>query len=168
MAVASEEGAQICNISIGSRETAQRQIQLATQITTRSDLRVMVRNETGPVQVGGKAMFAIEVANEGGRKAVDVNVKVVLPPSLKVVPAEGQQMVYEGDSIVFTEPQIEAGKKVLIKFSAIGQAQGEHIVRSEIRFDGSERRLMAEDSVLIYNVEEARVSESLTPDVLRR
>ena len=168
MAVVTEPGAQVCDITVGSEETSNKQISLQTMVTTRANVSVQIKNDSGPVQVGGRATFTVEVANRGSRKATDVNVRVELPESLKPVAMDGQQINIDGNSINFAEPEIMPGKKSVFRFAAIGQASGEHLVRSVTEVDGSERKTIAEDTVFVYEVDEARVSESLTPDVPRR
>ena len=167
MAVAEKEGDLTCNISVDSHETAEKQIQLATNITTRANLNVSIKNDSGPVQVGGQAIFTVELENDGSRKAVDVNVKVELPAGLQAVTTDSQKLSISGNTISFTEPQIGPDRKVSFQFSATGLAPGEHLVRTETLIEGSQRRMIAEDTVFVYSVDEARVSESLTPAVNR-
>lgn len=168
MAIASEEGDQVSMITVGSHETAEKQIRLATRVTTRANVSVAIKNASGPVQVGGKALFAVELANTGSRQAIDVNVTIELPESLRAVESESQKLTQVGNKITFTEPQIGPGRKVAFQFAAVGVNSGEHVVRTVTQIEGSERRVVAEDSVFVYDVSEARVSESLKPDVPRR
>jgi uncharacterized repeat protein (TIGR01451 family) len=168
MSTVTEEGDQVCNFLVDSHETGEKQIQLTTRVTTRADVAVQIKNLSGPVQVGGKALFEVQVTNRGSRKATDVNVRVELPESLQAVPMDSQKVVIEGNTVLFTEPQIAPEKATTFKFTAIGKAGGEHVVRTITQSDGSERRTTAEDTVFVYEVDEARVSESLTPSVLRR
>ncbi len=168
MAIASEEGEQISMITVGSRETSEKQIRLTTRVTTRANVSVAIKNASGPVQVGGKALFAVELANTGSRQAIDVNVTVELPDSLRAVESDSQKLTQVGNKITFTEPQIGPGRKVAFQFAAVGVTSGEHVVRTVTQIEGSERRVVAEDSVFVYDVSEARVSESLKPDVPRR
>ncbi len=168
MSTVTEEGDQVCDFLIDSHETAEKQIQLTTKVTTRADVGVQIKNLSGPVQVGGKALFEVQVANRGSRKATDVNVRVELPESLQAVPMDSQKVIIEGNTVLFTEPQIAPEKSTSFKFTAIGKAGGEHVVRTITQIEGSERRTTAEDTVFVYEVDEARVSESLTPTVPRR
>ena len=126
-----------------------------------------MKNNSGPVQVGGKAIFAVELANNGSRKAVDVNVKVQLPESLRAVTPDSQKVSIDGNTVSFIEPQIGPGRKVSFEFSTVGLVSGEHIVRTETQIEGSERRVIAEDTVFVYDIDEARVSESLKPSFQR-
>lgn len=168
MALAEKEGNLVCNISVDSHETGEKVINLGTNITTRANLNVELKNNSGPVQVGGKAIFAVELANNGSRKAVDVNVKVQLPESLRAVTPDSQKVSIDGNTVSFIEPQIGPGRKVSFQFSAVGLESGEHIVRTETQIEGSERRVIAENTVFVYDIDEARVSESLKPSFERR
>ena len=168
MALAEKDGNLVCNISVDSHETGKKVINLATKVTTRANLSVALKNNSGPVQVGGKAVFAVELANNGSRKAVDVNVKVQLPESLRGVTPDSQKVSIDGNTVSFIEPQIGPGRKVSFQFSAVGLVSGEHIVRTETQIEGSERRVIAEDTVFVYDIDEARVSESLKPSFQQR
>jgi uncharacterized repeat protein (TIGR01451 family) len=162
-ATAVEEGQQVCNIVIQSNETLVKEFRLATQVTTRADLKVSIKNMTGPVQVGGRAEFLVEVENMGSRQANEINVSISLPESLMPVKDEpnGAQPVDNG--MVFNEPHVAPGEKVSFRFAAIGVTIGEQVVRSTLEAAGSKRKVISEDSVFVYDVDEARVSESLSP-----
>jgi len=168
MATAETEGDLVCNISVDSHETAKKQINLATRVTTRANMSVALKNNSGPVQVGGKAIFAVELANDGSRQAMDVNVKVELPASLRLVPNDSQKFSISGNTITFIEPQVGPGQNASFEFAAVGVEAGEHVVRTETQIEGSERRVIAEDTVFVYDIDEARVSESLKPSFIQR
>ena len=168
MATSKKEGDLVCSISVDSHETAEKQIKLATRVTTRANMSVALKNNSGPVQVGGKAIFAVELANDGSRQAMDINVKVELPASLRLVPNDSQKFSISGNTITFVEPQIAPGKNASFEFAAIGIEAGEHVVRTETQIEGSERRVIAEDTIFVYDIDEARVSESLKPTVIQR
>ena len=168
IALAEKAGDLVCDITVDSHETAEKQIMLATRVTTRANLSVALKNNSGPVQVGGKAAFVVELANDGSRQAVDVKVKVELPPSLQAVATDSQKIAISGNTVSFIEPQIGPGRTVSFEFSALGVEAGEHVVRTETKIEGSERRVIAEDTVFVYDIDEARVSESLTPSVIQR
>ena len=164
-ATALEEGQQTCNIMVSSNETREKEIVLGTKVITRADLSVRIRNISGPVQVGGKAEFVIDVENKGSRRASDVNVRVLLPETLMAV--KGMDVDRSENAIIFGEPQISPGEKATFKFSVVGVAAGEQVVRSVLEVGGTERKVIAEDTVFVYEVDEARVSESLSPVVPR-
>ena len=166
-ATAIKEGQQVCNILISSNETLEKEFRLATEVTTRADLTVRVQNLTGPVQVGAKAEFLIEVENQGTRQATDVNVNIALPESLMAV-KNGLNPDQTENALSFTEPLVAPGQKVIFKFTAVGVSKGDHVVRCSLQAAGSDRKVISENSVYVYEIAEARVSESLAPVVPRR
>ena len=165
-AIASQEGQQICNILVISDDTVKKEFRLATQVITRADLNVGIKNQSGPVQVGSKAEFLVEVENNGSRAANDVKVNVVLPGSL-VVAKDTPNYNQSNNSITFTDPTIAPGQKKIFRFSAVGEAQGDHIVRSTLQTSGSGKKLISEKSIYVYDSDETRVSEALNPVLVR-
>ena len=166
-ATAIKEGLQVCSILVSSDETLEKEFRLSTQVTTRADLTVRIKNQTGPVQVGAKAEFLVEVENQGSRQASNIDVEVVLPESLMPI-KDDQTSDGEKNALTFTEPLVEPGQKITFKFTAVGVSQGDHVVRSTLRAEGSERKVITENSVYVYDVDQTRVSESLSPVVPRR
>ena len=164
-ATALKEGSQNCGILVSSNETQDKQISLMTQVVTRADLSVQITNLTGPVQVGAKAEFLVTVENKGSRRASDVGVEIALPESL--MPVKDGDVVQNTSSIQFQEPLVGAGQKTTFKFAAVSVASGEHVVRSVLQADGSERKIIAEDTIYVYEVDQTRVSESISPAVPR-
>jgi hypothetical protein len=166
-ATAVTEGVQVCNIQVSSNETPAKEIKLLTQVVTRADLSVRIKNLTGPVQVGGKAEFLVEVENQGSRTANDVNVQIALPESLMPIDKNKVSIDQSENGIAFSEPEVAPGQKVSFKFTAVGVVEGEHVVRSILKTAGSQRQLVSEDVVLVYEVAESRVSESVSGTVGR-
>ena len=164
-AVSSEPGEQVCRIVVASNETRKSEFMLKTAIAARADLSIDMANNSGPVQVGSKATFDVNVVNKGSQSASDVEVTVELPPSLMVVAKDNTGVtVDEGsNSITFLSSQVKAGKKLSFNFTAVGVAKGEHVVRSALTAGGSARRIIVEESVYVYETNESRVSENLTP-----
>ncbi|MEM7782320.1 MAG: hypothetical protein AAF939_17545 [Planctomycetota bacterium] len=165
--LATGEGNQVCNILVSSKQTRDKELRLATKVTTRADMSVRILNQTGPVGVGGKAEFIVEVSNQGSRQAQDVAVQIELPPTLGTVSGNGSIQQFE-NGYLFTEPSVAPGKSVSFRFSVKGAKAGEHIVRSSLVTGESKQKLISEDTVYVYEVDETRVSESLSPVVPRR
>ena len=162
-ATATKPGQQVCNIMVSSKETRQKEFKLTTQIATRANLSINMQNQSGPVRVGGNATFDVVIENRGSSSASDVEVTIELPESL--MPVENADLfVDEGaNKITFIDSQLARGEKRQFKFEVVGVAQGEHIVRSVLKTSKSERRVIVEDSVFVFETNEARVSENLSP-----
>ena len=164
-ATALKEGSQNCGILVSSNETQDKEISLLTQVVTRADLSVQIANLTGPVQIGAKAEFLVTVENKGSRQASDIGIEIALPESL--MPVKDGNVVQNTSSIMFEEPLVGAGQKATFKFTAVGVTGGEHVVRSVLKADGSERKVIAEDTIYVYEIDQTRVSESTSPVVPR-
>ena len=164
-AVSTQPGEQVCRISVASNETRKSEFMLKTAINVRADLSIDMANNSGPVQVGSKASFDVNVVNKGSQSASDVEVVIELPPSLMVVAKDNTGVVVDeaANSISFLSSQVKPGKKLSFAFTALGVAKGEHIVRSALKAGGSERRIIVEESVYVYETNESRVSENLKP-----
>ncbi len=164
-AVSSVPGEQVCRIVVGSNETRQSEFTLKTEINARADLSIDMANNSGPVQIGSKATFDVHVTNKGSQSADDVEVTVELPSSLMAVAKDNVGVVVDeaSNSITFVSHQVKPGKKLSFSFNAVGVAKGEHVVRSALTAGGSARRVIVEESVYVYETNESRVSENLTP-----
>jgi uncharacterized repeat protein (TIGR01451 family) len=138
---------------------------LKTAIAARADLSIDMANNSGPVQVGSKATFDVNVVNKGSQSASDVEVTIELPPSLMVVAKDNTGVIVDEstNSMTFLSSQVKPGKKLSFTFTALGVAKGEHVVRSALSAGGSERRIIVEESVYVYETNESRISENLTP-----
>ena len=166
-ALATKPGQQVCSILISSKETQEKEFKLTTEIASRADLSIDMKNNGGPVRVGGKATFEVVIENRGSSSASDVEVAIELTDSLMPV-KNSDLFVDEGaNKIMFIDSQLARGEKRSFKFEVVGVAQGEHVVRSILKTSESERRVIVEDSVYVFEANEARVSENLSPVIPR-
>lgn len=166
-ALATKPGQQVCSIMISSKETQEKEFKLTTEVASRADLSIDMKNNSGPVRVGGKATFDVVIENRGSSSASDIEVAIELPESLMPV-KKTDLFVDEGDNkIMFIDTKLARGEKRSFKFEVVGVAQGEHVVRSVLKTSASERRVIVEDSVFVFETNEARVSEALSPVIPR-
>jgi uncharacterized repeat protein (TIGR01451 family) len=166
-ATAMQPGEQICRILVSSNDTREKEVALKTIVATRADLSINLNNVGGPIQVGNEAEFLVVVENRGSSLANEIQIQVELPESMRPVNHANAFVEENENSILFMDTKLEPGKTREFRFKAVGVAKGEHIVRSTLQVTGSERRVIAEDSVYIYEPAEARVSESLSPTIPR-
>jgi len=136
-------------------------------IVTRADLSIRMKTVGGPVQVGTPTDFIVYVENRGSNMANESQIEIQLPEGLRPSrPEEG--IVDKASNVVkFSDANLKPGETREFKFSALAVSEGEQIVRSMLRADGSEQRIIAENSVFVYQPTQARVSESLTPAFTR-
>ena len=162
-----EEGQHSCVIEINSDQTVAKEFRINTMVATRADVSLNISNETGPAQIGAETAFDIVVENRGSRSAEDVQVVVELPVSLSPVLSDDYTINQYENSIQFSLADVKAGEKKSLRFAAVGSAQGEHVVRSRLTMSGSARQIIAEDSVYVFESDQARVGEKLEPQIRR-
>lgn len=162
-ALATKPGQQICSILISSKETREKEFKLTTEVASRADLSINMKNDGGPVRVGGKATFDVVIENRGSSSASDVEVAIELPESLMPVKSTDLFVDEGANTIMFIDSQLARGEKRTFTFEVVGVAKGEHVVRSVLKTSASERRVIVEDSVYVFETNEARVSENLSP-----
>lgn len=162
-ALATKPGQQVCSILISSKETREKEFKLTTQVASRADLSIDMKNNSGPVRVGGKATFDVVVENRGSSSASDVEVSIELPESLMPVKNTDLFVDEAANKVMFIDAQLARGEKRSFQFEVVGVAKGEHVVRSILKTSESERRVIVEDSVYVFETNEARVSENLSP-----
>jgi hypothetical protein len=113
-------------------------------------------------------VFLVSVENHGSRQANDVRVTIDLPESLMPVKDKNSQAGSEFENgLVFDQPLIAPGQNVTFKFTAVGVSQGDHVVRSTLQLGGTDRKVISEDSVYVFEVNQTRVSEALSPVIPR-
>ena len=166
-AVATKIGKQTSTISIASDQTFERDFQLTTVVASRPDVSINISNEGGPVQVGSPTKSKISVVNRGSSNAGNVTVNVELPSSLSPLEDKSYAVSQHTNTITFNPMDLKPGAKQELEFSTIGINQGEHVVRSVLQLDGSQRRIIAEDSVFIFESDESKVGEALRPAIRR-
>ena len=161
-------GKQVCMLAIRSNETQSEQIELVTEVATRADVSINLSNQGGPVEVGGKTEFVITVTNKGSSVATDVEVQVELAAALMPVQFENYVLNELDNSVRFSPINIEPGESKEFLFAAVSVSKGEHVVRGVVITGGSQRRLIAEDSVYVFESDQSKVSESLQPTIHKK
>ena len=129
-ALATKPGQQVCNILISSKETREKEFKLTTEVASRANLSIDMKNNGGPVRVGGKATFDVVVENRGSSSASEVEVAIELPESLMPVKSTDLFVDEATNKIMFIDSQMATGEKRSFSFEVVGVAKGEHVVRS--------------------------------------
>ena len=167
-AVATDDGEKVCRIRVASDETNEKEVSLKTLIATRAELSIQMQNIGGPVQVGNEATFVVVVENRGSSTANDLEIEVQLPAGMRPASPKYGNVDEDSNAILFADSALGAGKTREFRFSTVGVAKGEHVVRSSLQAGSSKQRIIVENSVFVYEPAQARVSESLQPTVPRR
>ena len=166
-AAAITEGEQVCRVIVHTKEMPAKEFKLGTQVTSRSDVSISIRDAGQPVGIGSKVDFSIELNNRGGRDAQQSEVVVDLPPGLSPIDQAGYLVNQGQNQILFQNVTIKANHTTTLRFTCAANQQGDHIVRSTIHTPGSDQGVSAEDSVFIFESKETKVSDALKPQLRR-
>ncbi len=161
------EGQHTCSITVTSEETIEKEFRINTVVATRPDVSISINSDDGPAQIGSPTRFEIVVSNTGSGSAEGVQIQVELPVSLAPVISDDYVINQYENSIQFNANEVKPGEKRTFTFSAVGSEQGEHVVRSRLSMTGSERQIIAEDSVYVFESDQAKVGQKLEPQIRR-
>ncbi len=160
-------GRQVYQVAASCQETRTEKFELITEVQTRSNVSINVNSQSGPVEIGSPAKFSVWVENKGSSAAEGVEVIVELPPALMAVPQEHFSVGDLDNTLRYPSIDLKAGEKKELVFEASGANKGEHVVRAILTVKDSARRLIAEDSVFVFETDLSKVSESLQPEIRR-
>ena len=160
-------GNQSFDVMVTSKDIGSKQMAIKTIVQGRPDLSIRLSDGGEPVGIGSKSDFTIEVSNHGSTIANSVNVQVQLPGALMAVNQEHYSIDPSGNYIQFGELNITPGKSKILKFRVVAVTEGEHIVRGSVSIQGSSQSISTENSIFVFEAQNAKVSEALTPDVRR-
>ena len=166
-AKAIKPGNQTFDVMVTSKEIGSKQMALTTNVQGRADLSVRLFDAGEPVGIGNKSEFTIEVSNQGSTTADNVNVQIQLPSALMAVNQENYSIDPSGNFIQFNSIDIAPGKAKTLKFKVVAVTEGEHVVRGSVSIEGSAQTISSENSIFVFESQNAKVSEALTPDVRR-
>jgi hypothetical protein len=167
LTLTTQQGLQDCLFTVKSQQTKEKTIQLTTNVVTRPELAIKLQNQSGPVAVGGKVQFLVIVENTGSSCAENIAIKVEFPETLAVDQQDQMEVLGIGNQISFDAAKLEPGQKREFRFVAVANEKGEHVVRTILTTSESQRHLVSEGGVYVYEVNENRVSELLSPAVIR-
>jgi uncharacterized membrane protein len=166
-AKAGQVGTQMCQLYVETKETASRQMTLQTDVRGRADLSIRVMDSGDAVGVGSKTDFNVEITNVGSQVAEQVELQIELPAGLMPVNQPGYAIDPTGNNITFNSMKIEPGETKKLQFKVVAVNEGEHVVRATVSMDGSNSTISSEDSVFVFEAENAKVSEALVPELRR-
>ena len=162
-----EEGQHSSSIFVKSDQTVDKEFRINTMVATRADVSISISNDNGPIQIGAATIFNIAVENKGSRTANGVEIAVELPSALAPGVSDNYSINQYENTIQFSATDIRPGETKNYSFKAVGSAQGEQVVRSRLIMSGSEREIIAEDSVYIYESDQSKVGQKLVPQIRR-
>jgi len=124
----------------------------ATQCQAVADLVLEIDDPSGPVPVGGEAMYKVHVRNRGSKGAEGIDTVVYFSNGIEPVSVEGgPHEIKPGMVVLKTIKSIEAGKEVVFKIKARADVAGNHRFRAEMNCQQLDTKLTAEEATLFYS-----------------
>jgi hypothetical protein len=146
-----------------------------TKVEAIADLKLVVNDPQGPIQVGQDAVYEIEVLNRGSKAAQDVKLVAQFSEGIEPATAAGHDAEIVPGQVVF-EPiaTVPAGGKITLRITARATVSGNLRFRAELNCGSPETKLVAEESTRFYGQAPAAtgkpsaVSASREPTPARR
>jgi hypothetical protein len=116
-----------------------------TQVEALADLKLHVEEPSGPMPVGGEAVYQVRLVNRGTKAAEKVRVVVQFGPGIEPVEAQGGKAALSNGQAVF-EPlaQVAAGSEVVLTVKARIEKPGNQAFRVEVKGGEPEAKLVSE------------------------
>ncbi len=135
--------------------TADGELNAAAGATTRveaiADLVLDVQDPTGPVPVGGEAVYELHIRNRGSKAASEVQVFVYFSRGVEPTSADGARHRIAPGQVVFSPiTSVAAGGERVLKIRAKAEADGNHIFRAEVHCKPLGTRLVSEETTHFY------------------
>ncbi len=117
----------------------------ATNVEALANLKLQVSEPTGPIVVGGEALYEVRVVNRGTKSATGVKIVVQFAEGLEPSEAIGAASKLASGQAVF-EPlaEILPGKEVVLKVKTRAEKAGNHAFRVEVKAGEPETKLVSE------------------------
>ncbi len=116
-------------------------------------LRLEMRDQEDPVELGKRVTYLIDVTNTGSLPANEVEIKAILPPELKLVRAKGPSAAQvNGQEIVFAKvSDVKEGQTLKYTIEAEALKPGDVRFRVELRAQTLQQPVLEEEPTRIYN-----------------
>ncbi len=123
----------------------------ATRVEAMADLVLDVKDPSGPVPVGGDALYELRIRNRGTKTAKNVQVVTYFSNGIEPLEANGCPHQIRSGQVTFSPiPSVAAGEDVVLTIRARAETAGNHIFRTEVHCRASGSRLVSEESTLFY------------------
>ncbi len=105
-----------------------------------SAVNFQIANKSGPIEVGGQAVYEIRMSNQGSKAATNVRLTAQVPSELKLVSADGPvRYKIEAQQIIF-EPLRSLAPKSEVTFTVTAQALAAGDLRLQVQLASDDLR----------------------------
>ena len=146
-------------VTLVSKETKAKTINLPTVIETRADVSMSLRSANDPIPAGEATEYVVLVENNGTSPAKNVTVQIELPSTWVAISKGDTELTQAQRTLDFVIDDLPAKEKRELRFKAGSNTPGEYVVRAKLSTGSSRISLTAEDSTLVYKSDSQRVSD---------
>ncbi len=139
-----------------------------TTVEAFADLHLLMEDPVAPAAVGREVTYGLTLTNRGSKVANNVRVIAQFSEGVEPVRGEGcQARIAPGQ--LFFEPikRLEPGQTIALKVIALADQAGMHRFRAEVRSEGTEQKLVQEESTQYLNRSGGRIASPPTQSVIR-
>ena len=150
--VLARDGENPVHVRIEGESAESRSTSLVTNVRGIADLKLLVNDSPGPVELGNLAIYEIEIVNRGTKAATDVQVVGQFGFGIEPVKTEGKRSeLIPGQAIFDPIDSIGPGESIKLKVFAKADAAGSHKFRAVVQCAAPETKLVQEEMTVFLS-----------------
>ena len=150
--VLARDGENPVHVRIEGESAESRSTSLVTNVRGIADLKLLVNDSPGPVELGNLAIYEIEIVNRGTKAATDVQVVGQFGFGIEPVKTEGKRSeLIPGQAIFDPIDSIGPGESIKLKVFAKADTAGRHKFRAVVQCAAPETKLVQEEMTVFLS-----------------
>jgi uncharacterized repeat protein (TIGR01451 family) len=122
-----------------------------TRVEAIADLKLEVRDPTGPIPVGDEAAYEVRIHNRGTKAAEGIDLVVFFSEGLEAISAEGGEHDIGAGQVIFRPlATLPAGETAVFHVRARAEQGGNHVFRAELTCASVDVKLANEEATHFY------------------
>ena len=145
------DGDNVFGIGVRSDGGVEAASEMLTKVESLADLKLVVNDPQGPIQVGKETTYEICISNRGTKAATEVQVLAEFSEGIEPVNVEGGKADLIPGQVQFRPlAKIAPNETITLKVKASAQTSGTHLFRAEVKCGEPETKLVAEETTRFY------------------
>jgi hypothetical protein len=155
---------QTCHVEVESQETRSSQLALETRAYNHTELKLAMKNVSGPVNIGDTAEFLIVAANAGRTVAEGVDIQVEYPEWLEPLESDAYVIDHSQSRLVFQSVDIAEGQQAELRFAGRCVNAGNFVVRSLLSHGSQPQPMISDAGLFVLDIQHEKVGSLISPD----
>ena len=153
---------QQCFVTVESRETKANQLAFETRAFVHTELKLAMKNLTGPVNVGESAEFVVVASNTGFTPANGVEVQVEIPEWITPAEDKAYRIDTANSRLIFDPVNVPKGMAAELKFKGVCNSAGNFVVRSVLTHASQEQPMISDAGLFVLDTQTEKVGSVLS------